>query len=119
MPDISNEFRLSQRASEVAERFVNEGWFKHASEAALFAASYVLRSQFDSFDPATYIVSDNNGSNYNISTFDNDGTWSNLLTCLYKTDSPRLYLRNIIVYGLELCGTIIDEAGVLRIGDFV
>ncbi len=110
---------FSARANEVAERFVNAGFFKARSDAALFAAAYILRTQFRSFDPASF-TSDSLGSNYGYGTFDPEGKWSRLLTALYETDRPRLYLKNLMIYGLETIGDAIDRSGgVIQIADYL
>ena len=84
---------LSEKASVVAKKLVDAGFFKNRSDVALFAAAYVIRNQFDTFNPASFISDDSNGSNYSYGTFDPDGKWSRLLIALYKTDTPRLYLK--------------------------
>ncbi|MCF2663191.1 hypothetical protein JQM66_01270 [Oscillibacter valericigenes] len=115
----STDIRLSARASQVAERFKTEGWFDSANEAAIFAAAYILNTQFDSFDPLAYVVPDSNGSNYAYTSFDKDGTWDILLRTLYHTDMPRTCLRSLMVYGLEYIGNQIDESGKLSLVDYL
>lgn len=110
---------FSAKATEVATRFVNAGYFRARSDAALFAAAYVIRTQFKTFDPSTFI-SDSNGSNYGYGTFDPDGRWSRLLTAMYGTDSPRLYLKNLMIYGLESIGDNIERTGgTIQITDYI
>ena len=110
---------FSARASEVAQRFVDAGYFKARSDAALFAAAYILRTQFRTFDPSTF-TSDSRGSNYGYGTFDPEGKWSRLLSAMYETDTPRLYLKNLMIYGLETIGEAIDQSGgVIQIADYL
>lgn len=115
MADIS----ISLRAKQVADRFVEEGYFSTRAEAAIFAAAYILKTQFNSFDPSTYVVSDGAGLNNAYGTYDRDGKWEKLLSSLYKTDTPRTYLRNLMVYGLETLGDEIESTGRIQIADFI
>ena len=110
---------FSAKATEVATRFVDAGYFKARSDAALFAAAYVIRTQFKTFDPSSF-SSDSNGSNYGYGTFDPDGRWSRLLTAMYGTDRPRLYLKNLMIYGLETIGENIEKTGgTIQITDYI
>lgn len=115
MADIS----ISSKAKAVADRLVDEGYFSTRASAAIFAAAYILRNQFDSFDPSTYIVSDGDGLNNAYGSFDRDGKWEQLLSNLYQTDTPRTYLRNLMVYGLEYIGDMINKTGRIQISDFI
>ena len=114
----STQFALSEKASKTALAFKNDGWFEDASEAGVFAAAYVVKNYPD-FDPMSYIPHDGLGSKYNYSTFDPDGTWIRFLQARYHTDTPRVCMRNLIIYGLETIGNIIDEHGIIRITDFI
>ena len=110
---------FSAKATDVATKFVETGYFKARSEVALFAAAYIIRTQFKTFDPSTF-VSDSNGSNYGYGTFDPDGKWSRLLTAMYGTDKPRLFLKNLMIYGLETIGDNIEKAGgIIQITDYI
>ena len=112
----STQFALTDRATKVAQLFKNEGWFDDASEAGVFAAAYVVRKHPD-FDPLTFVPSDGDGSKYNYSTFDSDGTWLRFLQARYQTTTPRICMRNLIIYGLETIGDIIDKRGVIQVSD--
>ena len=57
--------------------------------------------------------SDDSGS------LDNDGTWEKLITVLYETNSPRLCLRNLMIYGLELMGEDREKNGVIRLDEYI
>lgn len=115
----NQDIAFSAKASEVASKFVEAGYFKYYSDVALFAAAYIIRTQFKEFDPSSF-VSDSNGSNFGYGTFDPDGKWSRLLTALYQTDRPRLYLKNLMVYGLETIGkTIDDNGGTIQITNYI
>ncbi len=115
MADIS----ISTKAKAVADRLVEEGYFSTRAAAAVFAAAYVLRTQFDSFDPSAYTVSDGDGLNNAYGSFDRDGKWEQLLASLYQTDTPRTYLRNLMVYGLEYIGDEINRTGRIQIADYI
>ncbi len=110
---------FSAKANEVATRFVEAGFFKARSDAALFAAAFIIRTRFRTFDPASFF-SDTNGSNYSYGTFDPDGRWSRLLSAMYGTDKPRLFLKNLMIYGLETIGDSIERSGgTIQITDFI
>ena len=118
--ELGADLRLSQRASDyVAQMFVDEGWFTTRKEAALFAAAYVLKYLFHEFDPASYIVPDQQGTNYAYGNLDEGGYWENLIRNLYQTETPRLFLRNLIIYGLEEIGDDIDRLGVLQVEKYI
>lgn len=53
------------------------------------------------------------------SSFDADGSWENVIRCLYNTETPRAYFRNLIIWGLEDMGKQIQENGALQIADFL
>lgn len=114
------DIRLTIKASETANRLKEAGYFSAMSEAAVFAASYVLKNEYESFDPAEFVPDDSMGSNYAYGTLDPDGRWSELLTALYNTDTPRQYFRNLMVHGLETIGSAIERAGGdIEISEFV
>ena len=48
MKDIT-QFTLTDRAVEVAEKFVEDGWFKNNSEVGSFAAAYFIKHHFGKF----------------------------------------------------------------------
>jgi len=80
--DLVN-FRLSRRANEVAELLAASGYFDFALTAAKFALAYALKNHFNEINPATYSVSDSEGSNYGIGSLDSDGQLANLLRAVY------------------------------------
>ncbi len=111
---------FTKNASDIAGKFVESGLFKSMSEVALFAAAYVIRTQFDTFKPESFTCTDTGGSNYSYGTFDPDGKWGKLLTNLYNTDKPRLYLKNLMIYGLETIGKDIEKkGGTIQITDYI
>ena len=63
MEDFTN-VRLSAYASQVAEKLKERGLFDYEYDAAKFAMGYVIKNYYGCFDPATYQVEDNNGSNH-------------------------------------------------------
>lgn len=114
----STQFALSDKASKTADAFKAEGWFNSASEAGVFAAAYVVKNQPD-FNPLAFTPHDGAGSKYNYSSFDSDGTWLRFLQARYHTSTPRICMRNLVIYGLECFADIIAEHGVIRISDFL
>ena len=111
---------LSATSIAVATRFVEAGYFKARSDVAIFAAAYIIRTQFRTFDPSSYEGDPNFGSNYGYGTFDPDGKWSRLFSALYKTDTPRLYFKNLMNYGLESISKHIEKTGgTIQITDYI
>lgn len=111
MTDIVN-IRLSKDANDIAERLVSTGKFENVVTAAKFALSYAMKNHFDDFDPATYIVPDSAGSNYNVGSFDNDGKLAALLRAIYpETETPYIYARALMVFGLTKIGERIAIEG--------
>jgi len=113
-----SQFTITDKAFEVAARFVEEKWFDSANEAGIFAASYVIRHHFQSFDPSS-VRYPGGSHNYGYSSFDPDGSWETIVKNLYNTDTPRAYFRNLIIWGLEDIGKHIEETGVFQITDFI
>lgn len=115
MTDLVN-IRLSKDANDVAERLVQTGKFENVITAAKFALAYALKNYYAEFDPGKYAVPDSGGSNYNIGTVDKDGQLSQLLRAIYPdTDTPYIYARALMVYGLLKIGEIIEEKGMPNI----
>lgn len=111
MNDLTT-IRLSKEANDVAEKLVETGKFENVITAAKFALAYAIKNHFDDFDPSKYAVSDSGGNNYNIGTVDKDGLLKQLLKALYpETDTPYIYARALMVYGLLKIGDIIDTEG--------
>lgn len=115
MADIVN-IRLSRDANDIAERLVSTGKFEDVVTAAKFALSYVLKNFFDEFDPASYSISDSAGNNYNIGSVDNDGKLAALLRAIYpETETPYIYARALMVFGLMKIGERIENEGMLSV----
>ena len=111
MTDIVN-IRLSKDANDIAERLVSTGKFENVVTAAKFALSYALKNHFADFDPATYSVPDSAGSNYNVGSVDNDGKLAALLRAIYpETETPSIYARALMVFGLMKIGERIELEG--------
>lgn len=111
MNDLTN-IRLSKASNEIAEKLVETGKFENVITAAKFALAYALKNHFDEFDPSKYSVADSGGNNYNIGTVDKDGLLSQLIKAIYTdTDTPYIYARALMVFGLLKIGEIIDENG--------
>ncbi|TQI67887.1 hypothetical protein [Clostridium sp. KNHs216] len=118
--ELGTDLKLSQRASDyVAQMFVDEGWFTIRQDAAIFAAAYVLKYHFKDFDPGSYVVPDQLGTNYAYGNLDKGGYWENLIRNLYQTETPRLFFRNLMIYGLEEIGNDIERLGVLQIENYI
>ncbi len=113
-----SQFTITDAAFDAAIRFVNEKWFDTANEAGIFAAAYTIRRHFPDVDPGTLRYSGAT-HNYGYSSFDADGSWENVIRCLYNTETPRAYFRNLIIWGLEDMGKQIQENGALQIADFL
>ena len=126
MNDIVN-IRLSKDANDIAERLVATGKFENVVTAAKFALAYALKNHFDECDPSTYSIPDSSGSNYNVGSFDNDhlhiqdisqnaynhdGKLAALLRAIYpNSDTPYIYARALMVYGLMKIGERIEREG--------
>ncbi len=112
MNDITN-LRLSKDANDVADRLVATGKFDHGTSAAKFAFAYAVKNFYDEFDPASYSILDNDGSNYNIGSFDDLAPYVKVL--YPDTDTPYIYVRALIVFGLIKIGELIDAGGMPKI----
>lgn len=111
MKDVVN-IRLSKGATETAQKLVDTGKFADMITAAKFALGYAIKNYFDEFDPATYTMPDSDGANYNIGTVDNDGKLVALITALYPdTNTPFLYIRALMVFGLSKVQEKINNEG--------
>lgn len=111
MNDIVN-IRLSKDANAVAKRLVATEKFENVITAAKFTLAYALKNHFEEFDPANYAVPDSGGNNYNIGTVDKDGTLTALLRAIYPdTNTPYIYARALMVFGLMKIGEKIESEG--------
>lgn len=111
MTDMVN-IRLSKDANEIAERLVATGKFENVITVAKFALAYALKNHFEEFDPITFSVPDNAGSNYNVGSVDNDGKLAALLRAIYPdTETPYVYARSLMVFGLMKIGERIEAEG--------
>lgn len=112
MNDITN-FRLSKAANDVADRLVATGKFDHGTSAAKFAFAYAVNNFYDTFDPSSYAVSDSNGSNYSVGSFDDLAPYVRVL--YPETNTPYIYVRALINFGLIKIGEVIDEIGLSKV----
>lgn len=111
MTDLVN-IRLSKEANDIAETLVETGKFENVITATKFALAYALKNYFEEFDPGNYAVSDSGGNNYNIGTVDKDGQLSQLLRVIYPgLETPYIYARALMVYGLLKIGELIETNG--------
>ncbi len=109
MIDLGN-MAISLEASRIADIIVASGYFKNKSDVLTYAAGFMIKNYYPTFNPETYVLDDTLGSNYSFSTFDSDGKWSTLIRALYpNTETPYLYLRALMNQGLLLLGQIIKE----------
>lgn len=112
MNDITN-FRLSQEANDVANKLVETGKFDHVSSAAKFAFAYAVRNFYGRFDPSSYTQPDTSGSNYSVGSFDDLAPY---IQVLYPdTETPYVYVKALINFGLIEIGKIINEKGMPKI----
>jgi hypothetical protein len=119
MADLTN-FRLSKKANEVAELLVSTGQFDFVLTAAKFGMAYALKNHFDEINPATYIMPDNEGNNYNTGSLDGDGQIAGMLKALYPgCETPYTYARNLMTFGLLRIGDQIDREGLKAISEFM
>lgn len=112
MNDITN-FRLSQEANDVADKLVATGKFDHGTSAAKFAFAYAVRNFYELFEPASYTAPDTNGSNYSVGSFDDLAPYVQVL--YPDTDTPYIYVRALINFGLIEIGKVINEKGMPKI----
>jgi len=111
MTDLTN-IRLSKEANDVAEMLVETGKFENVISAAKFALAYALKNHFDDFAPGEYQVADSGGNNYNVGSVDKDNQLSQLLRALYPgLETPYVYARALMVYGLLKIGELIEKEG--------
>ncbi|MBE5789635.1 MAG: hypothetical protein E7325_08305 [Clostridiales bacterium] len=108
MNDIIN-FRLSKEANDVADQLVATGKFDHGTSAAKFAFAYAVKNYYGHFDPATYAVTDGFGTNYSVGSFNDLAPY--VLVLYPQTETPYIYVRALINYGLVKIGEIIKEKG--------
>lgn len=112
MDDIVN-FRLSKAANDVADKLVATGKFDYATSVAKFAFAYAIKNFYDTFDPSEYAVADSNGSNYNVGSFDDLAPYVKIL--YPETDTPYIYIRALVNFGLIEIGKVIDSGGMPQI----
>lgn len=119
MADLTT-FRLSRKANEVAELLVSTGWFDFALTAAKFAMAYALKNHFDEINPATYVMPDNDGNTYNAGSLDSDGQISSMLRAIYPNcNTPYIYARNLMTFGLLKLGAKIESEGLQPISSYM
>lgn len=111
MSDLTN-FRISKEANEIATKLVDTGKFDHVTSVAKFALAYAILNYYDKFDPGSFNPSDGDGSNYSIGSF-SDWNLPQFIKILYPdTDTPFIYIRNLIIFGLLKLGELIEENGI-------
>lgn len=108
MNDITN-FRLSKEANDVVDLLVNTQKFDHGTSAAKFAFAFAVKNYYGQFDPASYAVTDGFGSNYSVGSFDDLAPYVRVL--YPETETPYIYVRALICFGLVKIGEIINEKG--------
>lgn len=107
MNDITN-FRLSKAANEVADKLVNTEKFDYDTSAAKFAFAYAIKNYYGEFDPASYNLPDSNGNNYSVGSYNDLAPY---IKVLYPdTDTPYIYIRALINFGLIKIGELIDTS---------
>ncbi len=108
--DIIN-IRLSAKATDVAERIEETGFFEDKISIAKFAMAYAIKNYFEDIDPIEIdSTRDSSGSNYNVGSIDGDKFISRLIEALYpETKTPYKYTRSLMIYGLEKLGELLDR----------
>ncbi|MBO0454984.1 hypothetical protein [Candidatus Enterococcus murrayae] len=104
MGDIVN-ISVSSDASVFADELKESGLFEDKVDVYTYAAAYVIKKYYKEFDPATYILTDTQGSNFGVSSIDPNNNWSILIKSLYpemEAPTPYRYLRALIDRGLSL-----------------
>lgn len=72
-----------------------------------------IKNFYDTFDPSEYAVADSNGSNYNVGSFDDLAPYVKIL--YPETDTPYIYIRALVNFGLIEIGKVIDSGGMPQI----
>lgn len=108
--DIVN-IRLSSKATDIAERIEESGFFENKITIAKFALAYAIKNYFDEIDPYEIDASrDAHGSNYNVGSIDGDKFISRLIEVLYpETKTPYKITRALMIFGLEKLGELLDR----------
>lgn len=115
MQDLIN-VRLSKAANDIAENLVATGLFDFDISAAKFALAYAIKNHFNEIDPATYPITDSGGNNYGVGSVDGDGQIAMLLRALYPgLETPYVYARAFMIFGLIKLGERIDREGLQTI----
>ena len=82
--------------------------------------AYALKNHFDEINPETYSIPDSEGNNYNVGSIDSDGQLAALLRALYPDiNTPYLYARALMVFGLTKLGERINRDGLQSISAFL
>ena len=112
MDDITN-LRFSRSANDVANKFMITGKFENFLSVAKFAFAYAVRNFYTKFDPASYEIPDSDGNNYNVGSFNEIEPY---IRVLYPdTNTPYIYIRALILYGLQKLGEKIEFEGMSKI----
>lgn len=118
--DIIN-IRLSQKASEIAERIYELNLFDDRVSVAKFAMAFAIKNYFDEIDPVEIDASrDATGLNYNVGSVDGDKFISKLIESLYPdTKSPYKITRALMIFGLEKLGEILDNGQLIPLSELM
>lgn len=103
--------RLSAKASDIASRIEESGFFDSKINVAKFAMAYAIKNYFDEIDPLEIDSDrDSTGLNYNVGSVDGDKFISKLIEALYpETKSPYKITRGLMIFGLEKLGELLDR----------
>lgn len=112
--DIVN-IRLSQKASEIADKIYDIGFFDDRVSIAKFGMAYAIKNHFDDIDPLEFEKTrDSQGFNYNVGTIDGDKFISKLIESLYsESEAPYKITRALMIFGLEKLGELYDNGTLL------
>ena len=118
--DLKN-VRLSGRATDIAERIFESGFFEDRVSVGKFALAYAIKNHFDEIDPEAFdSIYDSTGLNYNIGTIDDDKFLSQIMLSLYpETTTPYRYARVLMIYGLEKLGELLDAGKLYPISNLM
>lgn len=116
---------LSGRATDVANKMKDSGYFQDALVAAKFGFAYAIKYYWEIIGSAEEIkrldgVYDTLGNHYNIGSVDPDNYISQLMKALYPdSDTPYRFTRVLMCYGLNKIGDLLEEGKLFPISNIM
>lgn len=104
--DFTN-VRLSIKATEVADRLFDTGFFEDRVTIVKLGFAYAVAQYYGKFSPVEVDAQeDSGGINYNVGSLDNDKSMAELARILYpeQQSTPYRTIRGLVCYGLEKLG---------------